>query len=127
MRRRIPARPDHVDTILGPGTILKGTLQCQGAVRVEGQLEGSIAAEGDVYIAETARVKADIAGRHVALAGVVVGNVHARERLLIGPKGLLQGDFYAPKLVVEEGGRFEGQARMTGNDDAAPEGAAREP
>ncbi|MDI3270041.1 MAG: polymer-forming cytoskeletal protein [Bacillota bacterium] len=112
MRKRSP-RPEQVDSIVGPGTVLKGTVQSQGAIRVEGQVEGAIITEGDVFIGETARVKAEVRGRHVAVAGEVVGNVHAQERLVIGSKGLLQGDFWAPKLVVEEGGRFEGKARMT--------------
>ena len=61
------------------------------------------------------------------IAGKVVGDVSATERVELLPSGSLEGNIRAPKIVIAEGAQFKGSVDMGGrpgpDDDAA--GAAR--
>lgn len=131
MRSRDGASPDRVETVIGRGTSINGKIAASGTLRIEGRVQGTIQADGDIIITEHAQVEAELRGRQIAIAGQVKGNVFAGARLELVGSGKLFGDFHAPRFVVAEGAAFEGHSHMTavqGKDRAAGEAApSREP
>lgn len=109
---------DKVDTIVGQGTTLEGTITGQGSLRIDGGLDGDISYEGDVIVGESAEVDATIRARHVTVAGEVRGNVEVQGRCEILNGGILIGDVVSEQLVIEEGGILDGRSSMT--HDRAP-------
>src|SRR5690242_7432986 len=107
------------ETIIGPTTSIHGDLKADGAVRVDGLVEGTIEAAGNVIIGQTGRVTASIQGQNVLIAGVVRGNVTAAQRLEIVATGKVWGDITVRALLIEEGGLFRGQSIM--RDESVPE------
>ncbi len=63
--------------IIGQATRVAGSLSGSGDVEVRGYVEGSVAIEGTLSVADGATVRGDIAARHVHVDGVVVGDVRA--------------------------------------------------
>jgi cytoskeletal protein CcmA (bactofilin family) len=99
---------------LGKGTRVTGKLVFEGPVRIEGQVEGEIAAQDTLTIGETAVVNAQITGNSIVVHGRVTGDVTARHRLEIRAPGKLFGNISTPSLVIHEGVVFEGQCAMGG-------------
>jgi cytoskeletal protein CcmA (bactofilin family) len=84
----------------------------EGPARIEGTVEGEIAAHDTLTIGETAAVTAQISGSAVIIHGRVTGDVTARKRLEIRAPGRLVGNIATPSLVIHEGVTFEGQCTM---------------
>lgn len=105
---------DKVQTIIGEGTEIKGTIQATGVVRIDGTLEGTILHNGDLIVGPKGRVIADIRSKGLAVAGEVRGNVEAEEKLELLPGARLYGDIKCGHLVVHEGAMFHGRSLMAG-------------
>jgi cytoskeletal protein CcmA (bactofilin family) len=106
---------------LGKGSRVSGKLMFEGAVRIEGQVEGEITAQDTLTIGESAVVNAQINGMSVVVHGKVTGDIVARKRLEIRAPGKVFGNISAPSLVIHEGVVFEGQCTMGGADTARTE------
>lgn len=101
-----------VTTIVGEQTSIKGAVHSQRSIRVEGQLEGEINAQGEVYIGEKSRVKASIYGKNVIVAGEVIGNIECTKALHITKTGKVYGDISGDQLFIEQGGIYRGKVNM---------------
>ena len=113
-----PAATDKVETVIGTNVIVKGAFISQGSLRIDGTVEGTIEAKGNVIVGEGAKVVADITANHVSVAGMVKGNITAAGRLEISAKGRVWGDIVAASLAVDEGGVLSGRSQL--KDAALP-------
>ena len=100
-------------TLITQGITLKGTVEGEGVVQVEGAVVGEINMVGAVIVADTGMVKGPITADVVRVAGKVEGNVTAREHMRLEHTGILTGDVSTASLVVEDGGCLNGRSTMT--------------
>jgi cytoskeletal protein CcmA (bactofilin family) len=107
-----PAVTDKVETVIGPNVTVKGDFVSQGSMRIDGVIEGTIDAKGNVIVGEGAKVVANINAHHVSVAGMVKGNINATGRLEITTKGRVWGDIVAASLAVDEGGVLSGRSQL---------------
>jgi len=112
---------DKFEVVLGPSVSLDGQVTCDGSVRVEGNLKGSIAATGNVIVGKKAQVLADIRGNDVLVSGLVRGNIVAQGQLAILASGQVWGDIEAESFFIEEGAVFSGKSQMRGPEPALTE------
>ena len=104
---------NRLDTLIGSGTIIEGTITSKESVCIEGTVRGGkIITEGSVIVSEKGRVDADIFADMVMLGGEVNGNIVSRNKLEITTKGKLRGDIKTGSLVIAEGVVFEGKCQM---------------
>jgi cytoskeletal protein CcmA (bactofilin family) len=107
-----PSKSDvHLETIIGAESDFQGTLRSKGSVRIDGKIEGGVAAEG-VILGDRGEVQGDISARTVVIGGKVTGNIHATESLELLTKCQVFGDLHAPQLLIAEGAIFEGSCLM---------------
>jgi cytoskeletal protein CcmA (bactofilin family) len=124
MFEREKSQPDDASgtsAFLGKGSRIVGKLAFEGTVRIEGQVEGEIAAQDTLIIGETAVVNAQIVGTAVVIHGRVTGDVTAHKRLEIRAPGKVYGNISTASLVIHEGVVFEGQCIMGATDTAKAE------
>jgi cytoskeletal protein CcmA (bactofilin family) len=123
------AETSKVETVIGPGATLKGEIHTRGTVRVDGNVEGKVSADGSVIIGEKGVVKAEITAGLVIVGGTVHGKVNGREKVEILSTGRLHGDVTTKpaRFVVAEGVIFEGRCTMGQAEGAKPEAAKPEP
>lgn len=107
-----------IQTVLGRGSTLNGTIVAEGGARIDGSFEGSLTVKGPLVVGEGARIVADITAEAVSVAGSVKGNITAKRVDILGT-GRIYGDLITGSFTTEEGGFLRGQVRMT--DSAAPE------
>ncbi len=113
---------NKVVTILGPGTMLRGDLQCGGTIRVEGVVYGDVTSGDSVVLLESGRIQGNVTAGQIIVGGEVVGNVSAVERIEITVKGRVVGDMTAPRISIHEGVLFEGRCTMKPGPDPALSG-----
>ncbi len=113
-----PDEGAQVSTSLGKGSQISGTLTFEGAVRINGQVDGDISAQESVVIGESAVVKAQVTADSIIITGKVTGDITARRRVEIQAPGKLYGDITTPSLVIHDGAVFEGRCSMGATTDA---------
>jgi len=109
-----------VDTYIGKGARVQGTLTISGTVRVDGLVDGVVEAEKDVIVGQGGLVTASITAANVTVAGELRGNVKASGRLEIARTGKVLGDVAIASFVVEEGATFLGKCEMLKTDARYP-------
>ncbi|MBP2000698.1 cytoskeletal protein CcmA (bactofilin family) [Paenibacillus shirakamiensis] len=102
----------HTHTLLGQGTKMNGTLQCEANLRIEGRFHGVIESTHEIIIGETGEVHSSIKGSSIIIAGKVYGDVLTEGKCLITAKGQLDGNVTAHSLVIVEGGILNGISIM---------------
>lgn len=107
---------DHGETIFTRNTSFNGSLKSDGPIRIYGTFDGDIETAGSLIVGKAAKVVATITARDVGVAGTVVGNITALERLEIYSGGKVYGDVVARALKIEDGAIFSGQSTMRGED-----------
>jgi len=108
-----PARDlNDVVSVIGPGMQIVGDIKCDGTVRVEGQVEGSIKATKSVVVGKGGTVKGDIETQDVVVAGAVTGTVVGASRVELQETCRVEGDIRSRRVKLDEGGRVEGRLHM---------------
>jgi cytoskeletal protein CcmA (bactofilin family) len=117
-----PADDAGVTTaFLGKGSRVSGKLSFDGTVKIEGHVEGEIAAQDTLTIGDSAVINAQIHGTSIVIHGKVTGDITARKRLEIRAPGKVFGNISTPSLVIHDGVVFEGQCTMSSVEPARVE------
>ena len=103
-----------LDTIIGKGTKIEGTITIEGATRIDGTVSGKLISNDVVTIGPNGQVKATVKARSIILGGRVEGNLEAEEKIELQAKSELHGDLIAKSLLVEHGAVFHGNSNMLG-------------
>jgi cytoskeletal protein CcmA (bactofilin family) len=103
-----------IETVIGPNCRMNGMLQSDGGIRIEGVFEGQIQTTGNLVVADTAKVVAEIQAYNVVVSGSLKGNVTAN-RVEITESGKLWGDLNVNSLLLNEGAYLRGQTNMGGD------------
>ena len=106
---------EKLESFIGANSTFKGDIDTKGTIRVDGIVEGNIAADW-VVLGDKSHVKGDITARGVVVGGRIDGNLKVKEIVEIKVKGQLYGEIVTGKLVIAEGGIFEGRSRMQHHD-----------
>lgn len=108
----LPTLPKaHSSTVVAEGITFAGIIRGEGAVQVEGRVEGEIDLKGSVTVATTGTVQGPITADTVRIAGEVQGSITAREHLCLERTGSIHGDVATASLMVENG-RLDGSSTM---------------
>jgi cytoskeletal protein CcmA (bactofilin family) len=101
--------------IFGSGTSFNGNLCFKEALCIQGKFKGTIEASGDLIIDKGAVVEADRSSvTSLVVYGIVIGAVHAVDKIDLFPGAEVRGDLTAARLRIADGVLFEGQCSMTG-------------
>jgi len=110
--------------VIGPKTRVKGEITGEEDVLVQGSVEGMIRIGRDLRIGPGGSVKATVEARSVVVAGELLGDCHATNRVEIQASGRLTGNIHAPRVVIVEGATFRGNSDMLpGRDEVGSRGA----
>jgi cytoskeletal protein CcmA (bactofilin family) len=115
------ARKSHEDalgvvgaqTIIGTGVEISGNLSSEADIIIDGTLEGSLTAGGNLTIGVNANVKANVEADNVTVAGVLHGDILANGEASILETGQVKGNIKAAGLAISSGGVFIGRSIMT--------------
>ncbi len=100
-----------IETTIGPNTYIKGNIQGDAGLRIEGVIDGNVETIGNLVITESAKVFAEVKANNVSIAGAVKGNIHAN-RVEILATGRVWGDLTMKELLINDGGYHSGQNFM---------------
>jgi cytoskeletal protein CcmA (bactofilin family) len=97
-----------LDSFLGENAFLKGELEVNGGIRLEGQFEGKIRANW-LTVGKKAEVKGEAELQKATIWGRVEGKLVAQDMVEIQKTGAFEGELHTNKLSIIEGGSLEGK------------------
>ena len=102
-------------TLIAAGTTLKGDINSNSDLRVDGTVLGNITSSAKIIIGSSGVVEGDISGNQADIVGKVSGNIRSKELLQLRGECLVTGNLYAGKLQIEPSATFNGQCHMGAN------------
>jgi cytoskeletal protein CcmA (bactofilin family) len=104
------------ETIVGPAISIRGRIEGEEDLRVEGRVEGSISLTETLYVEPGGVVLAQIEARDVVVSGIVIGDVSAVNSITLNKNAKLVGNISAPRVIIADGASFRGDVVMEGDD-----------
>jgi cytoskeletal protein CcmA (bactofilin family) len=113
-----------LNSILGPGCKVKGSIEIKGTIRIDGEFEGDIKCPETLIIGKSGVLKADVTVKNAVIGGKVLGNIEASNKIELQTGSHVEGDISTARLVIDEGVFFEGACKMgtskTGTTSTSP-------
>ena len=107
---------------IGKSVIIKGQVNSDEDLTIEGRVEGMIDLRQNVLtIGPNGKIEADLLAKSIVVLGDVTGNVTATERIEIRDNGSVDGDLVSPRVVITEGAHFRGSVDMQQGAVGQPE------
>ena len=102
-----------IRTLVGQGTRIEGDLVFDGGCHIDGEVHGAVmaASAADAYlsVSEQGSIDGSVNVPRVALNGTVRGDVHAGERLELGPTARVVGNVHYHLIEMAIGAEVNGQ------------------
>lgn len=99
--------------MIGSGLVIRGELQGQEDLIIEGTVEGTITMEKNLTIEEGGKIKANIETETITVRGEVVGDLVARDKISVHRGARITGDMKAPRIEIEDGAYYKGNIIMS--------------
>ncbi len=103
MSNQLQEDGSFINSIVGERTSFRGELELNGLLRIDGDFSGTIRTDGKVLVGINGRAECTINAGTVVIGGVVKGDIHAGEKVLILSTGMMIGNINTPRLIAEEG------------------------
>ena len=104
--------------IIGGGTTIKGDIDCNGDMRIDGKVTGNINVSGKIVIGTTGVINGQITCKNSEIEGKVDGKLFVGELLMLKSTAAILGDIATAKLAIEPGATFTGNCKMDGKAQA---------
>jgi len=97
-------------SLIAAGAELCGDLRFQGAVQVDGRVNGNLlTTDGMVRVSVEGQVEGEIRAPHIVVDGEVIGDIYASEHLELGIRARVRGNLYYGLMEMAMGAQIEGR------------------
>ncbi len=112
--RRFTDLSGEARTVIGPRMRVKGQLQGESNLEIQGTVEGVCKLQGLFTLRPGGLMVGDVFATHAVVEGELQGNINAAEKVELRADCKVTGDIMARSVAVAEGSFFEGKINMTG-------------
>ena len=106
-------KPPKVSTVIGQGTVITGDVAFSGGLHLDGTVKGRVSGDNDsratLTISEQGQVEGDVHVENLILNGMVIGDVHASERVELAANARVTGTVYYRLLEMAMGAEVNGK------------------
>ena len=105
--------PGLVLNLVGEGTEITGNIISEGDIRIDGKVKGNVETRSKMVLGTNGVVEGDVSANSGDISGRIKGNLTISEVLYLKASGSIDGNISTSKMIVESGGEFNGNCRMT--------------
>lgn len=103
----------NLNTIIGKGSSIDGTLKVNSTLRVDGRVKGNVTTTDSLIIGKDGMINGDVVVRNAIIGGTLKGKLTASGKVILEAKSVFNGELKTTKLVIDEGAVFEGHCSMS--------------
>lgn len=101
-----------MNTIVGKGTKIEGTMEVAQSIRIDGSFKGTLKASDTLIVGATGELTdVSVTVKNAVIGGRISGNIVAANKVTLESTSRLDGDLTAKLLVIEEGALFSGNCK----------------
>ena len=104
-----------IDTVIADGITIHGDIMGEGAIRIDGKVEGNVHLSKGVVLGEKAEIIGSVKSSEVIVFGKLNGNLECKD-LYIKSTGKIDGNILVNAFAVDMGGKYNGNLKMTTNE-----------
>ena len=118
-RKQVSTR---IDTLLGKTANLQGDLEFSGGLHLDGRVNGNVrsnAADGGALsVSESGFIEGNVEVTNIVMNGTVNGDMHARDRLVLGGSARVNGNVHYGVIEMAPGAVITGKLIPVGKEQA---------
>ena len=103
----------RIDSLLNNSTRIQGDILFSGGLHLDGNVTGSVRADGQspsrLIISESAVVEGSVEAQTVELHGTVRGDIVGSQRVTLGAKACVEGNLQYGAIEMAAGARINGK------------------
>jgi cytoskeletal protein CcmA (bactofilin family) len=103
----------RIDTLLGKTATLNGDLEFSGGLHLDGRVNGNVrsnAADGGALsVSESGFIEGNVEVTNIVMNGTVNGDMHARDRLVLGGSARVNGNVHYGVIEMAPGAVITGK------------------
>lgn len=103
----------RIDTLLGKSATLNGDLEFSGGLHLDGRVNGNVRSNasdgGALSVSESGFIEGTVEVTNIVMNGTVNGDMHARERLVLGGKARVNGNVHYGVIEMAPGAVITGK------------------
>lgn len=107
------SRPARIDTLIGKAARVLGDVEFQGGLHLDGRIVGGVRSAGapgaTLSVSATGSIEGPVEVPNVMLEGTVKGDIHARERVVLGATARVEGNVYYGIIEMTLGAQIMGK------------------
>lgn len=115
----------RIDSLIGAGTVIEGSVNFSGGLRVDGEIRGNVSVMGDkpgtLVLSEHARIDGEVNVPHLVINGTINGPVRSGDTLELQPHAKVTGDVEYNSIEIQLGAIVQGRLIHLGNSTKAVE------
>ena len=101
-----------MNTIVGKGTTIEGTMSVSQSIRIDGMFKGTLNTTDTLIVGATGELSdVTVSVKNAMIGGNIKGNITASNKVTLESTSRLEGDLTAKLLVIEEGALFTGNCK----------------
>jgi len=112
----------RIDTLLGKAAILNGDLEFSGGLHLDGRVNGNVRSNaedgGALSVSESGFIEGNVEVTNIVMNGTVNGDMHARDRLVLGGSARVNGNVHYGVIEMAPGAVITGKLIPLGQDKA---------
>ncbi|WP_346838861.1 polymer-forming cytoskeletal protein [Microbulbifer sp. SAOS-129_SWC] len=108
---------DFEKSVIGKNIKFRGELIGNESLHIEGTIEGTVIMEGhNLSVGAGGELNANIHAKNIIVEGALTGDALAEELIEIRRTAVVKGNLTAPRIQLDDGGKFRGSMDMVDTD-----------
>lgn len=112
MKNKISQKTKKIDTYIGFDSHIKGDIESENSVSIDGKIDGDVTCKGEVIIGKNSVIIGNVKAYNVTASGHVKGNINADDFIKLTTSCTVEGDICARSFIADEGAVFNGVCNM---------------
>lgn len=105
-------------SVIGKKIKFRGELVGSEDLHIEGTVEGTVIMDGqNLSVGREGEVNANVHAQNIVINGSLTGDVLAEELIEICNTAVVKGNLIAPRIQLDDGGKFRGSMDMVDSDE----------
>src|SRR5262245_42369188 len=101
------SRMGDLNTIIGKGTTIEGTLKVQSSLRLDGKVNGQVMTTDSLIVGQNGEIEGEIRVKNAIIGGFIKGQIFASGKVILEARSVVNGEVKTAKLAINDGARFE--------------------
>lgn len=117
MKRSVSGNTEsNIHNLISQGTKIKGDIETDGDLRIDGSLIGNIITKGKLVVGDSASIEGTIECENSDISGKVIAKLKVNNLLLLKESARFSGDIITKKISIEPGAVFSGSCQMASDN-----------